>query len=47
MGNVIVNFAKIQNMQRQIPSPNLNLFSGLVGFVHDFVLVDKAYYLPQ
>ena len=45
-GNVLVNFAKIQNMQKQIPKANLSLYSGLKGYAAEFVLTETAYYLP-
>ena len=34
-------------MQIQNPQPLIHLFSGLIGYVGDFVLIDKAYYLPK
>jgi hypothetical protein len=46
-GEVLVNFAKQMNMQKQLPGNELNMFTGLVGYAGKFVLIDKAYYLPQ
>lgn len=42
-----MNFERPFNMQRQFPVPNLSLTKGFHGYVSEFVLVDKAYYLPQ
>lgn len=34
-------------MQRQLPGNELNMFTGLVGYAGKFIMIDKAYYLPQ
>lgn len=46
-GDVLINFARKQNMRSQVPKNEFSLFSGLSGYVSRFIFTDKAYYLPK